>query len=73
MSMRKKLNYQAWLGVALFILIGIFSYFGYQLYHQDKKLNELRVTVVENNTQINSLVGFINQSLANAQANVSQE
>lgn len=73
MSMRKKMNYQAWLGVALVILIGIFSYFGYQLYRQDKKLNELRVTVVENNTQINSLVGFINQSLANAQANVSQE
>ncbi|MDD2258101.1 hypothetical protein EOL72_02900 [Candidatus Falkowbacteria bacterium] len=70
--MRKKPSYQLWLGLALVVLIAIFAYFGYRLYHQDKKLNELRVTVVENNTQINSLVGFINQSLA-AQANVSQE
>ncbi len=70
--MRKKPSYQLWLGLALVILIAIFAYFGYRLYRQDKQLNELRVTVVENNTQINSLVSFINQSLA-AQANVSQE
>jgi len=71
--MRKKPSYQVWLGIAVFILIAIFAYFGYRLYRQDKQINELSVTVVDHSTQINSLVGFINQSLANVQANAGQK
>lgn len=52
---------------ALVILIAIFGYFGYQLYRQDKKIESLKTTVIDDGNKITSIVNFINTSIANAQ------
>ncbi len=70
--MRKNPNSSMMIGVALVILIAIFSYFGYQLYRQEKRMTNIRTVVVEDSNKIATVVNFINQSLANAQANANQ-
>ena len=70
--MRKNPNSSMMIGVALVILIAIFSYFGYQLYRQEKRMTNIRTAVVEDGNKITTVVNFINQSLANAQANANK-
>lgn len=55
------------IGAALVIIIAIFGYFGYQLYQQDKKIESLKKTAVEDGNKITSIVNFINTSISNAQ------
>jgi hypothetical protein len=55
------------IGVALLILIALFSYFAYQLNKQDKKLTTIQATVISDGDKISSVVNFINSSIANAQ------
>ncbi len=55
------------IGAALVILIAIFGYFGYQLNRQEKKLNALQTTVIDDGSKITEVVNFINTSISNAQ------
>lgn len=54
------------IGVALVILIALFGYFAYQLDKQEKKMNTMQTTVVDDGTKIEGIVNFINTSI-NAQ------
>jgi len=54
------------IGVALVILIALFGYFAYQLDKQEKKMNTMQATVVDDGTKIEGIVNFINTSI-NAQ------
>jgi hypothetical protein len=65
--MRRTSSAPIFIGVALLILIAIFSYFGYQLYKQDKKIESLKTAVVSDGNKISSVVNFINSSISNAQ------
>jgi len=56
------------IGVALVILVAIFGYFAYQLNQQDKKLNSIQTSVVDDGDKIQSVVNFINTSISNAQS-----
>lgn len=65
--MRRTSSAPIFIGVALLILIAIFSYFGYQLYKQDKKIESIKTAVVDDGNKISSVVNFINSSISNAQ------
>ena len=65
--MRRTSSAPIFIGVALLILIAIFSYFGYQLYKQDKKIATIKTAVVDDGNKITSVVNFINSSISNAQ------
>jgi len=56
------------IGAALLVLIGLFAYFGYQLYQQDKKIETIKTAVISDGDKITSVVNFINTSISNAQA-----
>jgi hypothetical protein len=53
--------------VALVIVIAIFGYFAYQLHQEDKRIDKVKTAVIDTANKSNSVVNFINSSLANAQ------
>ncbi len=58
--------------VAILIIIIVAALYGYMYYQntrQEKKLVELQQTVVENSQTVSAVVGFINNSLSQAEAN----
>ena len=65
--MRRTSNGPILFGVALIILIALFGYFGYQLHQQDKKINSIKTSVVDDGNKIAGVVNYINSSIANAQ------
>jgi hypothetical protein len=55
------------MGAALVILIAIFGYFAYQLDRQEKKINSIQATTIDDGSKIEGIVNFINTSISNAQ------
>lgn len=55
------------IGAAILILIAIFGYFGYQLDRQEKRIEKVRISAVDDGSKIQEVVNFINNSLTNAQ------
>lgn len=55
------------IGIGMLIILAIFGYFAFQLYRQDKKIETLKTTVIEDSTKVSSVVNFINSSISNAQ------
>lgn len=55
------------IGIGMLIILAIFGYFAFQLYRQDKKIETLKTTVIEDSAKVSSVVNFINSSISNAQ------
>lgn len=71
-SMKK--NYPGPL-VAILIIVIVAVLYGYMYYQnnrQEKKILELQKTVVENSQTVSAVVGFINNNMAQAQAEANK-
>lgn len=65
--MRRTSNGPVLFGVALVLLIALFGYFGYQLHQQDKRIDKVKTSTIDDGNKITSVVNFINTSISNAQ------
>jgi CHASE3 domain sensor protein len=53
--------------LVVIILLGVGAYFYWKIGAQDKKLDEIQTSMVDNNTKLSGIVNYLNSLTANQQ------
>lgn len=68
MTRKKPIGPVIAISVVILIFIGLYGYFGYALYQQDKTLTGLEQTTINNTGQVAQIGNYLNSVISSQQA-----